>query len=208
MIEQYLLIDMTDYRIKSVYDSQDAADAARENAGKTPVHVMPLGGDWNEFSAVDMMRLYNTLPGIEHVKRFENRATALRRTKEALASLPGLPPVYLATPPIETETTTTSQENPQMPATSKRRSTKTAKEKTTEALLAIVALTAKGQKDDVHFNTGSARGKVYEAIKRHDGKDGIPVPELTRRCSNFANRSQVLGCIDKLVRMGLAKRSN
>jgi hypothetical protein len=202
----HILIDMRTYKAIYRADGPDAAAKVDEAHGMAapPAHAVEVGGTWPAFSGVDLVRFFNALPGVSPVRRFENRAIAVRRVNEALAAFGDqLPPYGAVAASPEAETTMakpiSKTEQESAPVATK---TKKAKTKTPDS--AAVELTAAGKKDDQKFNAGSSRGRVFDAIKRVEGGI-IELAELVKKCSHFAKRGQVVGCVAKLRAAGLVK---
>lgn len=200
----FLLINMANYAIASLHETEDAASEAREACG-FPSHVMQLGGDWPEFTGVDLVRVYNLLPGAEEVKRFETRAVAVRRVNETIEAgiaakkIPAIPPVPDPISTIQQETTAMAK--------AKKAKVKTPRRAKVSDDAVYVVLTAAGQKDKLRFNAGSVRGKVHAAIKRHNSSSGIKLDELVKNCAHIGKRTLILGCVKKLILKGYAKQT-
>lgn len=193
---QYLLIGMALYRVVSRHDTEAEADAAKEKFDGTS-NIMELGSDWPGFTGVDLARVYNAaVSEVDRIKRFENRATAVKRVNELLTHNPD------GHPPPEPVT----QQETKVSASASATKAKIKRKKRPDDDAVMVALTAEGKKEKIRFNEGSLRGRVHETIKRADSGE-VKLDDLVRRCSNFAKRGQVIGCVDKLVAKGYAKRN-
>lgn len=190
----HVLIDMKTYRVISANEDEALVDAAKTIAAP-PTNVFAVGGDWAGFSGVDLVKLYNTFPGVTPVKRFETRAIGVQRVNAVLAATPL--PAYAdePAPNVPDAPVAEPQENDMSKKTTKQKTPR--KVHKTNGDDTTVRLTAAGKSDSVKFNNGSARGKVFNAIQAAKGEIGLS--DLVKRCSHFAKRGQVLGCVQKLV---------
>jgi hypothetical protein len=187
----WLLIDMTNYHVVGRFATEDEADAGKE-AHVGPSNVRALEGAWEGFNGVDLAKLFNALPGAKPVQRFATREKGRQRCIAALQAIDGIP-TYVAPPAtVVPASTITTQE----PAPMAKRKTA----KPNGAPDPTLNLTTAGKKDKLRFNSGSARSKVFDAIKRADGS--IALSEVVKRCAHFAKRGQVMGCVEKLKLKG------
>lgn len=198
-----ILIDMATHKIVGTFPDEDAADVERERLGP-PKHCVPVGGTWEGLNASDLAKIFNQLPGVKPVKRFSDRDSAVRRVNAALANPgteqphePGDEPSPIVEPqPTEKIWDAPEQEQKMKTKTKAKKKASNGGTRTPRAdTPTTVAMTATGKKDGIKFNKDSPRSKVFAKIKE---AEQILVSELAKKCAAFVNRSQLMGCLQKL----------
>ena len=206
-----LLLNMKDFVIVGEYDSEAQAEDAGEGADY-PRHVVTRD-DW-DLTATDIVKFYNKLPGVAIVKRFENRAVAMKRL---LAVLNG-ETTNINERADDGDETNPETNNGDTSVSTKKKSAKKSTKKSTNkpspkkaagerspriAKDFVVEATAAGKKDDLRMNAESIRTKLLTQIKK---ADSTTVDALEKKFPDYT-RTNIIGAVRYLAGKGYVRIS-
>lgn len=148
---------------------------------------VPNSEKFASYTLVELVRLYNNLPGVkERIERFSDKAAAMRRINEAVER-GGVNEPRKGKKPVK--------------ARKKKADGGNAGRK---AGWNTVLVSAAGKSDDVSFHKENPRYKVFEVIKR---REEVEREALVKFCEDSLGikRAQVMGAVGKLLKRGLVR---